>query len=269
MADAEAERWLLYGVTGLPADPAELQLDVQRRGAFGDPCSVLSAARLGAIVSRLPPEQSLREPKTADLVAYSQVLAHVHAQTTVVPLRFGSVLASEAAVRTYLTENTASYEQLLARLHGTEELAVRVILPPPDPPPAPLPSPSGAAGAGAAYLRARQLHHAQAEHQKAAGDRLANWLRTALTPYTLSSQVELIPQGGGLAVAAAFLIPRGTAKALRLRARELAAAESLKLVVSGPFPPFSFAELPQAPSPKAEPTQTQTQTQTDQQINDK
>lgn len=258
MAEAEAERWLLYGVTGRTADQAEPRLDAQRCGAFGYPCSVLSTAQLGAIVSPLPPELSLREPKTADLVAYSQVLGHVHAQTTVVPLRFGSVLASEAAVRTYLIENTAFYAQLLARLHGTEELAVRVILPPPATPPGPPPPSSAAAGAGAAYLRARQRHHAQAEHQKAAGDRLANWLRTALTPYALSSQVELIPQGGGLAVAAAFLITRGTATALRHRARELAAAESLKLVVSGPFPPFSFAELPQAPSSNAEPTQTQT-----------
>lgn len=256
MADAGAERWLLYAVTGLGADQGGPQLDAKLCGAFGYPCAVLSTTKLAAVVSRLPAELPLREPKTADLVAYSKVLESVHAQTTVVPLRFGSVLANEAAVRTYLTENTAAYEQLLARLHGTEELAVRVILPPPEAPPqAPSPPPA-APGAGAAYLRARQQHHAQAEQQKAAGDRLANWLRNALMPCAISSQVGLIPQGDRLAVSAAFLIARGTAAALRQRVRELAAAESLKLIVSGPFPPFSFAELPPASVPTGGPAET-------------
>lgn len=246
MADPAPERWLLYGVTGIAADPAGPRLDAQLRGAFACPCSVVATAKLAAVVSPLPAELSLREPQTADLLAYSQVLGCLHEQTTVVPLRFGSVLASEAAVRTYLDENTTAYEQLLTRLHGTEELAVRVVVPPHAlSSPASPPSAAGP-GSGAAYLRARQLHHAQAEQKRKAGDRLAEWLRASLMPHAIASQLGLVPQGDGLAVSAAFLIARGTAAALRLRLRELAAASSLKLVVSGPFPPFSFAELPTA-----------------------
>lgn len=245
MADAGAERLLLYGVTeaGDRADEAAPRLDEELRGAFEMPCALLSAPPLAAIVSRLPAELALAQPKTADLVAYSRVLAHVHGQTTVVPLRFGSVLADAAAVHAYLADNTAAYLQLLARLRGTEELAVRLLVPAAEASPPQAPPPTAAAGAGAAYLRARQLHHAHAEHRQAAGERRADWLRQNLLPYALSHQVELIQQGDSLAVAAAFLIRRGGAASLRARARELAAKEALKLTVSGPFPPFSFAEL--------------------------
>lgn len=244
MADAgPGTRWLLYGVISAESDDAVPGLAPNLRGPFACPCSLLTAPPLAAIASPLSPELLLREPKTADLLAYSRVVEQVHAQTTVVPLRFGSVLADEAAVRAYLAANTVGFAQLLERLHGTEELAVRLLLPAPEIAPSPPPLLTTAAGAGAAYLRARQLHHAQTAHRQSAGERRAEWLRQALRPHALDERTQLLPQGDEVVVSAAFLIRRGSADSLRARARELAASESLKLHVSGPFPPFSFAEL--------------------------
>jgi len=240
MADPEAgERWLLYGVTGA-ADQPPPRLDPGPGGAFGRACTVLHAGPLAAIGAGLPAELQVAQPTTADLLAYSRVIEYVHAQTTIAPLRFGSVLPSAAAVRSYLEESAAAYARLLCRLAGTEELAVRIVL---APPPAPPPSPPSATGIGAAYLRARQLRHAQAALLQAAGQARAEWLRAALLPLSRAHRTELIPQGEQLAVAAAFLIPRGTFAAVRAQVRALAASESVKLTVSGPFPPFSFAEL--------------------------
>lgn len=239
MADPEASgRWLLYGVIGGAAGGAT----DGTTGAFGQACTVLTAGPLAAIGAPLPAELQVAQPTTADLLAYSRVIEHVHAQTTIVPLRFGSVLPSAAAVRSYLAENAAAYAQLLCRLAGTEELAVRIVIAPPAPP-APPPSTPAATGIGAAYLRARQLQHAQAAQQRAAGEARAAWLRAALMPKAREHRTELVPQGEQLVVAAAFLIPRGTFAAVRAQARALAARESVKLTVSGPFPPFSFAEL--------------------------
>lgn len=231
------------GVTGAAADLPPPRLELRPGGAFGQACTVLTGGPLAAIGARLPAELQVAQPTTADLLAYSRVIEHVHEQTTIVPLRFGSVLHSAAAVRSYLAENAAAYEQLLARLAGTEELAVRIVIAPPPAPSLPPHSPPSAAGIGAAYLRARQLRHAQAAQQRAAGEARAEWLRAALMPQARAHRTELIPQGEQLAVAAAFLIPRGTFAAVRAQARALAASESVKLTVSGPFPPFSFAEL--------------------------
>ena len=257
MAEPESSgRWLVYGVisTAELGNSGELQLDPGLRGAFGQLCTVLSVAPLAAIVGLLPAEPSLAQPATADLLAYAKVIAHVHARQTIVPLRFGGVLDGEAGVRAHLMENAARYQELLDRLRGTEELAVRVGLSVPEPPATPgPPSATAGAGTGAAYLRARQARYAQAERRQAAAKTRAEWLCAALMPYALLHHIETIDDGNELAVAAAFLIRRGTAAELRARAQELAAGEPVRLTVSGPFPPYSFAELsPSAAAPSSD-----------------
>lgn len=249
MADSAApERWLAYGVTRAadPANPNGPQLDSGLRGAFGQRCSVLSAPPLAAIVGLLPPGATLAQPATADLVAFASVIAHVHAQQTIVPLRFGGVLDGEAAVHAHLLANAGGYQQLLHRLQDTEELAVRLVFTVPAPG-APLPAAPTGAGTGAAYLRARQARYAQAEHRQAVVTSRGEWLGAALLPYALAHYIETLGAGGAadepVTVAAAFLIRRGQAAALRARVRELATTESVRMTVSGPFPPYSFAAL--------------------------
>ncbi len=245
---AATDRWLVYGVIRIDESVLALPLDPGLRGAFGQTCTVLAAPPLAAVVGSLSTDTACAQPATADLVAYAKVIAHVHAQQTIVPLRFGGVLAGEAAVRAHLIENTGAYQTLLARLDGTEELAVRLVLPPPAPVASLAPAASAtAAGAGAAYLRVRQARYAQAERQRAAAQSRAEWLCAALMPHALAHHIETISERAAdqeqMTIAAAFLIQRGQAASLRARVHELAFAESIGLSVSGPFPPYSFAKL--------------------------
>jgi hypothetical protein len=224
------------------------------RGAFGQTCMVLCAPPLAAILAALPASCSLAQPATADLVAYNAVIAHVHAQQTTIPLRFGGVFDSEEAVRAHLGENAAGYQRLLDRLRGTEELAVRVVLPAEESQAAGEPATGANVGTGAAYLRARQARYAQAARRQAAATTRADWLTAALMPHVRAHRVELaeLPERPEqITIKAAFLIARGTAAVFREKARALASGEPVSLTVSGPFPPYSFAELePPAPDSK-------------------
>ena len=216
MTDAPA-RWLVYGVVSLAeageAQPRELPL----RGAFGQRLTMLQSPPLGAIVGELPTSGSLAQPATADLLAFGKVIAYVHAQQTIVPLRFGGVLSDEVAVRRHLADNVAGYQQLLDRLRDTEELAVRLTG---DEQPALTTTPGPAAsekpaGSGTAYLRALQARHAQADKRQAIAKGRADWLRAALLPHVLAHHLELIEEGDKLTIAAAFLVRRGQAAELR------------------------------------------------------
>lgn len=252
---APPSRWLVYGVVqaaeaGSCDGP---QLSPALHGAFGQTCMVLCAPPLAAILAALPASCSLAQPVTADLVAYNAVIAHVHAQQTTIPLRFGGVFDNEAAVRAHLEENAAGYQLLLDRLRGTEELAVRVVLPAQGSLAAAEPATGATVGTGAAYLRARQARYAQAARRYAAAKTRADWLTAALMPHARAHHLELteLPdRPEQITIKAAFLIARGTAAVFREKARALAAGESVTLTVSGPFPPYNFAEL-EPPAPKS------------------
>jgi hypothetical protein len=236
-------RWLLYGVTDCSqvGDGAAGSLARVQPGAFGLPSTRLLLPPLSAVVAALPADCALGKATTADLLAYGRTIAAVHAQQTIIPIRFGSVLSSEAALRDYLAQNAATYQLLLAKLRGTEELAVRWHLP------AAAATASGPApgpiATGTAYLRARQAAYAEAERQKAAKSQQAEQLRRALLPHTLATTVEPSRDGEPPSLAAACLVRRGESSGLRQRVAELAAELGARLTVSGPLPPYSFVEL--------------------------
>jgi hypothetical protein len=81
---------------------------------------------LAAVVS--DPGDGLR-PKRRDLVAHEAVLESLGAAGTIVPMRFGTVAADDAAVRAELARGIRRYTDLLRRLDGHVELNVKGVHP--------------------------------------------------------------------------------------------------------------------------------------------
>ncbi|WP_199853783.1 GvpL/GvpF family gas vesicle protein [Plantactinospora sp. BB1] len=112
----------LYGVV-----PADVEVTPQARG-LGDPLGPVTTIRQGdvaALVSETPLDVRLGRPE--DLVAYRDLLdgVAVTAEVPVLPVRFGTVLPSAAAVTELLGLRHDEYRAALAELDGRVEYVVR------------------------------------------------------------------------------------------------------------------------------------------------
>ncbi|MDW5328267.1 GvpL/GvpF family gas vesicle protein [Plantactinospora sp. KLBMP9567] len=113
---------LLYGLV-----PADVEVTPQARG-LGDPLGPVGTIRYGdvaALVSETPLDVRLGRPE--DLLAYRDLLdgVAVTAEVPVLPVRFGTVLPSTAAVTELLALRHDEYRAALAELDGRVEYVVR------------------------------------------------------------------------------------------------------------------------------------------------
>ena len=246
-----AQPWLLYGVLqALPEDAATDFLTRAGLGIFSLPIRLCSTAALTAVGSVLPPKQSLSQPSQADLIDYARIIQTAHERAVIAPLRFGSMLDGEVAVRAYLEEHRAPYRQLLDDLAEVEELAVRIYLAT-DIALAPsatetLASVPGS-GSGAEYLRQRRLQHARRAQGEAVAQQRTSWVLTELAEQIRSHKIELALDRSQPVASLALLVRRRESFQIKRQLTAAARAASIRLSVSGPFPPYSFAVLAALP----------------------
>src|SRR5436305_1393833 len=110
---SEAPKYV-YGV--VRASP---KARVRAKGMYGKPIRVVASEGLGALTSDAP--EGRLEAGRDELLTHSRVLERALERGTVLPMRFGVVMPSEAAVRDELL--TAHREQLEAQL---DEMTGRV-----------------------------------------------------------------------------------------------------------------------------------------------
>lgn len=167
------------------------------------------------------------------------VEAAVTSTITPIPLRFGQHLASPAEVRERVAREQERWRAQLALFSGALEFGVRVIDPtrrgaaqdvhtPPEP-------------GGRAYLEQLAQRHASEREARAQAERVAEALRDAVGGMALSERVEPLRSGHGVA-SIAHLVPRVLFTQYRERIAEARGAlKEMRLLVSGPWPPYSFA----------------------------
>lgn len=226
----------------LPADAPDPAVS----GLDAAPVRALRASGLTAWLGDVPstPRPELDRIRDHDRVIRSAMAAGI----TPVPIRFGQVLADDEAVRAHLAQR--DYARELAHVADAVEFAIRVIDPeavaeeagarakPPD-------APSVAAGTGAvaadgaAYMRllAERMHHSEGRRARALD--AANGLDRALAQWVRDRRIEPSERPAGAAVA--HLVQASAAHAYEARAKELSDDyRPLRLVVTGPWPPYSF-----------------------------
>src|SRR4051794_25641160 len=108
----------VYGVVPRDEHPA-----LSAKGVGGSSVETVEEGELAALTSRIAGDM-LRAPR--ELRAHWSVLQEVCEEATVVPVRFGTVLEDERAVRErLLAANATHLDELLAQLRGCVQLVVK------------------------------------------------------------------------------------------------------------------------------------------------
>jgi Gas vesicle synthesis protein GvpL/GvpF len=199
-------------------------------GVGEEPVRAVTEARLTAVVGSVDAQafgEQARASLLADLAsieqlgrAHHQVIASVAADGPVLPLRLATVYPDDQTVRTLLGQGSAEFEVMLESFRGTEEWGVKVYL--------------GTETAGP---------------RDACADMIDRALSGIAVATRRSAAAE--PQAGGsekpLVLNAAYLLNSDRAGEFTAVAQALARAhEGARADLTGPWPPYSFAELHQA-----------------------
>ncbi|RJX35700.1 MAG: hypothetical protein C4525_03335 [Desulfarculus sp.] len=225
-------------------------------GVAGGKVEVTGRAGLGAALSWMDRPRSAAPVE--DLLAYGKVVAAFHAQRTVIPLRYGCLCRDRDQVLTLLEAGRGRFQPLLAELAGCVEMGVRALLPAgtkeeaasqPKAPPSRLACAARAKASehpGLAYLSARRGNHERGAQQGRAGGDWPSRCRAALAGLFVRSLSQgPVPAQGAeddhQLLSMYFLVPRPWVGAFRLTFAAYSREENVKLLLSGPWPPYSFA----------------------------
>jgi len=161
------------------------------------------------------------------------------ADSTVLPVRFGTVLADKAAVQATLAAHYSHFVTNLDRVRGRVELGLRVLWDNNDCP-IDKDDRTRVAGSGRAYLLARMQEERRAHAWRQRGEALAAELDGPLADLAVESthQVLVTPR---LLLTAAYLVERRVVVPFQRRVETLNGAyPGLRFLCTGPWPPYSF-----------------------------
>jgi len=223
---------------------ASAALPGEVRGGQGGGLLRIAQGELSAVVSPRVESAQGEAPTAAELLAYERVIRSQHAVTDVVPMRFGSVLSDEAAVRAHLDAQRATYLRVLARVSGCVELGVRVLVPPSAPPSTREEAVKPVSRSGAAYLKALQQRHSAENQLRTRCAALEQELLSRVAPLCREHRVELSPLRPGEPALCSlyFLVPRGQVPVFRAAMSSFAGGGAAEVSLNGPWPPFNFVD---------------------------
>ncbi len=243
------------------------------RGVDGRPVSCIGDGGLCAATS--PVEEVSLVSTVERILAYAEVVEAIFGRRAIVPMRFGSILESEAEVIRHLQERAPEYRAWLRELAGCAEMGIRVLEVPravrvePAEGPRSRARPPPAPRSGHAYLQARaEVFRQDEEPARDLSGLVERYRRTFHGLYTrmkveLPGPVRLVvgiagtPRletgAGGVtsgpvppvdparqgALAMSFLVPKRRVEAFRQAFERIGPGEATSRL-SGPWPPYSF-----------------------------
>lgn len=222
--------WILHGVmqeeAALPvtAEPHEL---VVASGL----AALISPTALSSEADR---EEQAGEVLAAEAVRHHRLLTTYACSVDVLPIRFATLLASPADAVKILSKQASQHRKAIERIAGRAEYLVRLTwqektATAPEPP-------------AGSYLRARS---AQRRQQRLVRDQAPGFAADAAERLdALALAACDAGHRGGRLLDRAFLVSRSQAQAFVASAallHERAATLDLKLMLSGPWPAYSFA----------------------------
>jgi len=215
-------------------------------GVGGARVRALTFGSVTAVVSEAGDEAAAVNEE--NLLAHNRVNAAALAVATPLPCRFGTRAAPERLAE-YVLNNEAALSAALARVRGRVEMSVKLM------------EKSGvrgqesgveseaggadvsAAGAGTAFLLKKRREILGEEGARRRAEEAAAWLASGVGELARETAARLSPSEA-IFVRAAHLVERVRVEDYRVRLRALAAGRSdLRLLTSGPWPPYSFSEV--------------------------
>jgi hypothetical protein len=207
-------------------------------GVGGAPVRLIAEGGLSAAVSWIEPSDL--SPNVARALSYAGVVETLHADRTVLPMRYGCLFEEDRQVVELLAVHGQQYAAVLRGLDGCVEMGVRVLLATESSSPPPSFSSESGGASGRAYLTARAVRHARAEEVAGALAAVTERLRTAL-----DGLAERTETGHGVRAAPGlsslyFLVKRGSVEPFRRAFQRIERAEPARFLLSGPWPPYNF-----------------------------
>jgi len=247
--DEPPEALYAYGIT-----VADLQLpDDIPALTDGGPLGRVVLDDLALMVSRVRPDELRVDEDDLSESGRLATLARGHDAAVraaagsgpVLPLRFGTVVADEAAARRLLREHGASAREQLRRIAGTREWGVKLVRRLDDEPAQVGSRPSERRGVtGTEYLARRRQALERHENAETTAERAADVLQETLRPHVTECLRRGGSPGSSLLLDLAFLVPLEDETAFLAAAAELGDGfEGFGVEVSGPWPPYSFVSL--------------------------
>lgn len=245
---------LLYAIVFAGSRQGAQALPPLPPGVGGAPIRMVEASGLAAAVSRV--KSSDLAPSVARALAYAEVVEALHADRTVLPLRYGCVLGQESDVVERLRAQRGAYETRLWELDGCVEMGVRILVADLGQAGCGDGGPNGIAGrrdewgscSGTAYLNRRKALHAEQARRTHDAAMSARRLRTALAGQCLRCRTDHGPAPGahsmfrGALLSVHFLVTRAAIASFRTAFLRIDVAERARLLLSGPWPPYNFAQ---------------------------
>jgi Gas vesicle synthesis protein GvpL/GvpF len=154
---------------------------------------------------------------------------------SLIPLRLGLVLPDDEAAARILRERAPEYRRLIHQLEDTFEIGIRVL--PEDVPEPQTASSFDPAQSGTAWLEQRREHYRRRDGAVTHLDGINAQLKAALAGAFLHTREEAKPEMLSLYL----LVPRQHAESFMERASRVT-LPGVKLLVSGPWPPYNFVD---------------------------
>ncbi len=186
-----------------------------------------------------------------NVVAHERVVRSVFEHTTLLPFRFGNVVG-EGQLRSYLHSHQEALQSRLLLLRGCVEMSVKVIWPASNSVNAEIEAVPATTdsrlnrekgGAGAAFLMAKRREILGNQMLADKATEIVSWLKERLGNSICKEQVSVRPRDK-LVMAAAHLVARTNLERYRGELnRARAERPELHFLISGPWPPYSFANI--------------------------
>ena len=177
-------------------------------------------------------------PTAENVWRHEEVVEWVMRGRAVLPARFGTVFGDEEQLHATLTLNRGRLTAGLERVRGCVELGLRVLWNPPE-----SSSSSGAVAAGnsgRAYMAARLAEERLRREQLRSAEQIADALHAPLATCAVDSTRRILPRPE-LPLTAAYLVRRDETDQFRRVVEGLSAAHpKLRLLCTGPWPPYHF-----------------------------
>jgi len=213
-----------------------------RRGLGGGAMRSVMVGRIGALVSEVG-GSVVTDPRNATI--HGEVVhAALESSSAVLPCRFGALFANEREIRALLQKEYSRLEAALARVRGKVEVGIRVLID--GPPPTSRVEEDFREGltAGETYLIAKRRQRERISELSESAKRVRVEVDEATAPFWDDVRTVERRTREGLMLTLSYLVDREKVSLLERAYGKLRGQRpGLKLLYSGPWAPYSFAEL--------------------------
>ena len=173
-------------------------------------------------------------------LAHHEVVQSITEQTTPLPARFGTVVTVEQ-LRNYVSTHQQAIKAKLAHVRGGVEMTVRMIR---SIDTNTSQEPENAGGPGTAFLLEKRREILREDAGAAQKGELSAWLRERLGDLIKEEKISVTPSETVILARADHLIERVNVQEYRTKmAGAVEERPEIRFMVSGPWPPYSFANI--------------------------